>query len=59
MRLTHNMSSIAEYSPVESSVPNRVIKMAVIGGSGVGKTGKKKDKKETTTLYFTYSSISK
>ncbi|XP_034036405.1 ras-like protein family member 11B [Thalassophryne amazonica] len=33
MRLIHNMTTITE-----SPVPNRVIKIAVIGGSGVGKT---------------------
>lgn len=41
MRLIHNMTTIAEYPTPEYSVPNRVIKMAVIGGGGVGKTGKK------------------
>lgn len=41
MRLIHNMTTIAECPAPETSVPNRVIKMAVIGGSGVGKTGKK------------------
>ncbi len=35
------MTTIAEYPAPEYSVPSRVIKMAVIGGSGVGKTGKK------------------
>lgn len=40
MRLIHNMTTIAEYAAPESSVPNRVIKIAVIGGGGVGKTGK-------------------
>lgn len=35
------MTTIAECPAPETSVPNRVIKMAVIGGSGVGKTGKK------------------
>lgn len=34
------MTTIAEYAAPESSVPNRVIKIAVIGGGGVGKTGK-------------------
>lgn len=43
MRLIHNMTTIAECPAPETSVPNRVIKMAVIGGSGVGKTGKKND----------------
>lgn len=38
MRLINNMTTIAEYPAPENSVPNRVIKMAVIGGSGVGKT---------------------
>lgn len=42
MRLIHNMTTIAEYPTPEYSVPNRVIKMAVIGGGGVGKTGKKR-----------------
>lgn len=41
MRLIQNMTTIAEYAVPEYSVPNRVIKIAVIGGSGVGKTGKK------------------
>lgn len=40
MRLIHNMTTIAECPAPESSLSNRVIKMAVIGGSGVGKTGK-------------------
>lgn len=39
MRLIHNMTTIAECPAPESSLSNRVIKMAVIGGSGVGKTG--------------------
>ncbi|CAG5862314.1 unnamed protein product [Menidia menidia] len=38
MRLIHNMSTIAEYTAPEYPAPNRVIKIAVIGGSGVGKT---------------------
>ncbi|XP_034386927.1 ras-like protein family member 11B [Cyclopterus lumpus] len=38
MRLIQNMTTIAEYAAPECSVPNRVIKIAVIGGSGVGKT---------------------
>ncbi|KAM3619202.1 uncharacterized protein V6R79_004478 [Siganus canaliculatus] len=38
MRLIHNMTTIAEYPASEYSVPSRAIKMAVIGGSGVGKT---------------------
>ncbi|KAK9518930.1 hypothetical protein VZT92_021696 [Zoarces viviparus] len=38
MRLIQNMTTIVEYPAAECSVPNRVIKMAVIGGSGVGKT---------------------
>ncbi|XP_030628672.1 ras-like protein family member 11B [Chanos chanos] len=37
MRLIHNMSTIAEY-PTPECPSNRVIKIAVIGGSGVGKT---------------------
>jgi len=40
MRLIQNMSTISEYAAPQCSVPNRVIKIAVIGGSGVGKTGK-------------------
>lgn len=40
MRLIQNMTTIAEYPALEYSVPNRAIKIAVIGGSGVGKTGK-------------------
>ncbi|XP_043985080.1 ras-like protein family member 11B [Gambusia affinis] len=38
MRLIQNMSTIAECTAPEYSVLNRVIKIAVIGGSGVGKT---------------------
>ncbi|XP_068599699.1 ras-like protein family member 11B [Brachionichthys hirsutus] len=38
MRLIHNMTTIAECPAPEVSVANRAIKMAVIGGSGVGKT---------------------
>lgn len=38
MRLIQNMTTIAEYQAPECSVPNRVIKIAVIGGGGVGKT---------------------
>ncbi|XP_041862401.1 ras-like protein family member 11B [Melanotaenia boesemani] len=38
MRLIQNMTTIAEYTASEYSVLNRVIKIAVIGGSGVGKT---------------------
>ncbi|XP_041113931.1 ras-like protein family member 11B [Polyodon spathula] len=37
MRLIQNMSTIAEY-PATESPSGRVIKIAVIGGSGVGKT---------------------
>ncbi|KAJ8397512.1 hypothetical protein AAFF_G00437880 [Aldrovandia affinis] len=37
MRLIQNMSTIAEYPTPESS-SKRIIKIAVIGGSGVGKT---------------------
>lgn len=44
MRLIHNMTTIAECPAPENSVSKRVIKMAVIGGSGVGKTGKKTTK---------------
>lgn len=44
MRLIHNMTTIAECPAPEHSVSKRVIKMAVIGGSGVGKTGKKTTK---------------
>lgn len=39
MRLIQNMSTIAEY-PTSECPFSRVIKIAVIGGSGVGKTGK-------------------
>lgn len=35
------MTTIAEYPAPDCTVPNRVIKIAVIGGSGVGKTGKR------------------
>ncbi|XP_056132050.1 ras-like protein family member 11B isoform X2 [Lampris incognitus] len=38
MRLIQNMSTIAEY-PTPEFPSGRVIKIAVIGGSGVGKTG--------------------
>ncbi|XP_008405703.1 ras-like protein family member 11B [Poecilia reticulata] len=38
MRLIQNMSTIAECTAPGYSVLNRVIKIAVIGGSGVGKT---------------------
>ncbi|KAM9383874.1 ras-like protein family member 11B [Pholidichthys leucotaenia] len=38
MRLIQNMSTIAECSAAECPVPSRVIKIAVIGGGGVGKT---------------------
>lgn len=38
MRLIHNMSTIAEYPSAECP-SSRVIKIAVVGGSGVGKTG--------------------
>uniref|UniRef100_A0A1A8LE58 small monomeric GTPase n=3 Tax=Nothobranchius TaxID=28779 RepID=A0A1A8LE58_9TELE len=38
MRLIQNMTTIAESTAPEYSVPSRVIKIAVIGGSGVGKT---------------------
>lgn len=39
MRLIHNMTTIAECPTPENSPLGRVIKMAVIGASGVGKTG--------------------
>lgn len=39
MRLIQNMSTIVEY-PSSECLSNRVIKIAVLGGSGVGKTGK-------------------
>lgn len=39
MRLIQNMSTIAEFATPECP-SNRTIKIAVIGGSGVGKTGK-------------------
>ncbi|CAG10980.1 unnamed protein product, partial [Tetraodon nigroviridis] len=38
MRLIHNMTTIAECPAPEHSPLGRVLKMAVIGGSGVGKT---------------------
>ncbi|XP_061682251.1 ras-like protein family member 11B [Syngnathoides biaculeatus] len=38
MRLIHNMTTIAECSTPDCSPPNRAIKIAVIGGGGVGKT---------------------
>ncbi|XP_029938942.1 ras-like protein family member 11B [Salarias fasciatus] len=38
MRLIQNMTTIAEYPAPEFPAPNRVIKIAVVGGSGVGKT---------------------
>lgn len=41
MRLIQNMSTIAESTEADQNPDqNRVIKIAVIGGSGVGKTGK-------------------
>ena len=39
MRLMQNMITIAE-CPTPECPSNRVIKIAVIGGSGVGKTGR-------------------
>lgn len=50
MRLIHNMTTIAECPAPENSPLGRVIKMAVIGGSGVGKTGKKQNKKKTAVV---------
>lgn len=50
MRLIQNMTTIAEYPTSEYSVSNRAIKIAVIGGSGVGKTGKRKKKQQTYTF---------
>ncbi|XP_029987516.1 ras-like protein family member 11B [Sphaeramia orbicularis] len=38
MRLIQNMTTISEYPTPEYSGPSRTIKIAVIGGSGVGKT---------------------
>lgn len=38
MRLIQNMSTIVEY-PSSECLSSRVIKIAVLGGSGVGKTG--------------------
>ncbi|XP_077391426.1 ras-like protein family member 11B [Festucalex cinctus] len=38
MRLIHNMTTIAECSTPDCLMPNRAIKIAVIGGGGVGKT---------------------
>lgn len=52
MRLIQNMTTIAEYPAPESSVPCRAIKMAVIGGSGVGKTGKKPSTDLMERVYF-------
>lgn len=49
MRLIHNMTTIAECPAPENSPLGRVIKMAVIGGSGVGKTGKTKKQKQKKT----------
>lgn len=39
MRLIQNMSTIVEY-PSPECLSHRVLKIAVLGGSGVGKTGK-------------------
>lgn len=50
MRLIHNMTTIAECPAPENSPLGRVIKMAVIGGSGVGKTGKTKNQKKTAVV---------
>lgn len=44
MRLIHNMTTIAECPAPETSVSGRVLKMAVIGGSGVGKTGEETER---------------
>ncbi|XP_061539860.1 ras-like protein family member 11B [Phycodurus eques] len=38
MRLIHNMTTIAECATPDYSLPNRAMKIAVIGGGGVGKT---------------------
>ncbi|XP_061634335.1 ras-like protein family member 11B [Phyllopteryx taeniolatus] len=38
MRLIHNMTTIAECATPDYSRPNRALKIAVIGGGGVGKT---------------------
>ncbi|XP_043917356.1 ras-like protein family member 11B [Protopterus annectens] len=38
MRLVQNMSTISEYSTSDCTSSNRVVKIAVIGGSAVGKT---------------------
>ncbi|KAM9796361.1 ras-like protein family member 11B [Syngnathus typhle] len=38
MRLIHNMTTIAECATPDYSLPNRAIKIAVIGAGGVGKT---------------------
>lgn len=42
MRLIQNMSTIVEFPNPgpDCRLANRVIKIAVLGGSGVGKTGK-------------------
>lgn len=44
MRLIHNMTTIAECPAPENSLSGRVLKMAVIGGSGVGKTGEEPER---------------
>lgn len=41
MRLIHSMTTIAECSTPDYSLPNRAIKIAVLGAGGVGKTGKR------------------
>lgn len=40
MRLIQNMTTITEFCTPENQPLSRVIKIAVVGGSGVGKTGK-------------------
>uniref|UniRef100_A0A3B4FWB0 small monomeric GTPase n=1 Tax=Pundamilia nyererei TaxID=303518 RepID=A0A3B4FWB0_9CICH len=50
MRLIQNMTTIAEYPASEYSAPNRAIKIAVIGGSGVGKTGRRKLEKKYASI---------
>ncbi len=50
MRLIQNMSTISEYPSAECP-SSRVIKIAVIGGSGVGKTGTFVD--QFYSLYYT------
>lgn len=50
MRLIQNMTTIAECPAPEYAGPSRAIKIAVIGGGGVGKTGKKVEWRQPETL---------